>query len=236
MAKEDQKMELDWSEQSPHIRSLFRPWQPGDGYDEATIQAAEARLGVRLPATLRTFYLVWGRREDLTRAWYYLLNPEDLLIRANTLIFWVENQAVVYWGIPREAMSEPDPPVVITYSGESGWEVESELHWTPSHAQLSSLLDDLTYLNAFGGAAHTGVSAAMPQQAQQIAWLEEAWGKAKVTPACFGMPPETKEYPTLYIREGQALHWVVRYGAVAGEAKALDEIAQALQITWEKQW
>ena len=25
-------MEFDWSEQSPHIRSLYRPWQPGDGY------------------------------------------------------------------------------------------------------------------------------------------------------------------------------------------------------------
>lgn len=26
------------SEQSPHIRTLFRPWQPGDGYDEANPQ------------------------------------------------------------------------------------------------------------------------------------------------------------------------------------------------------
>ncbi len=48
-------MEPDWSEQSPHIRTLFRPWQPGDGYDEAEIEAAEARLGVRLPTTLRNF-------------------------------------------------------------------------------------------------------------------------------------------------------------------------------------
>ncbi len=230
-------MELDWSEQSPHIRSLYRPWQPDDGYDEATLQAAEARLGVHLPATLRNFYLAWGRREDLTQTSYYLLHPEDLLIRANTLIIWVENQSVLYWGIPRAALAEPDPPVVVTWSGESGWEVESELHWTSSHAQLSSLLDDLTYYHAFGGGAtHKGVSAKMPPQAQQIAWLEEAWGKAKVTPACFGMPSDTKAYPTLYIREGQALLWVLRYAAVAGEARALDEIAQALQITWEKRW
>jgi hypothetical protein len=50
-------MELDWSAQSPHIRTLFHPWPPGDGYDEATIQVAEARLGLHLPATLRNFYL-----------------------------------------------------------------------------------------------------------------------------------------------------------------------------------
>ena len=117
-------MEFDWSEQSPHIRSLYRPWQPGDGYDEAILQAAEVRLGVRLPATLRTFYLAWGRREDLTQTCYYLLNPEVLPIRANTLIFWVEEQSVAYWGIPREALAEPDPPVVVTWSGESGWEVD----------------------------------------------------------------------------------------------------------------
>jgi len=231
-------MELDWSEQSPHIRTLFHPWQPGDGYDEATIQAAEKRLGLRLPTTLRNFYLAWGRREDLTQTGHYLLNPEDLLIRANTLIFWVENQGVVYWGVRREALAEPDPPVVITYSGESGWEVESELHWTPSHEQLSSFLDDVTYLHAFGGGAtYSGFSAKMPPQAQQIAWLEEAWGKAKVTPAFFGMDPDTEEYPTLYIREGQALLWERRrYAVAAREAKALDEIAQALQVTWARRW
>ena len=60
-------MELDWSEQSPHIRTLFRPWQPGEGYDEADIPEAEARLGVRLPPLLRNFYLAWGMRHDLTK-------------------------------------------------------------------------------------------------------------------------------------------------------------------------
>jgi hypothetical protein len=230
-------MELDWSAQSPHIRSLFHPWQPGDGYDEVTIQAAEARLGVPLPATLWNFYRAWGRREDLTRTSHYLLTPEDLLIRANTLIFWAENQSVVYWGIPRGALAEIDPPVVVTWSGESGWEVESELHWTPSHIHLSGFLDDLTYLHALaGGATHKGVSAEMPPQAQQIAWLEEAWGKARVTPACFGMTADTKEYPTLYIREGQALLWVFHCAVAAGEAKILDEIAQALQITWVERY
>jgi hypothetical protein len=33
-------MDLDWSAQSPHICTLFRPWQPGDGYDKAAMQEA----------------------------------------------------------------------------------------------------------------------------------------------------------------------------------------------------
>jgi hypothetical protein len=53
-------MELDWSEQSPHIRTLYRRWQPGDGYEEAIIAAAEAKLGLRLPAILRNFYPTSG--------------------------------------------------------------------------------------------------------------------------------------------------------------------------------
>jgi hypothetical protein len=80
-------MELDWSEQSSHIRTLFRPWQPGDGYDEATLQAPEVQLGLRLPATLRTFYLVWGRRRDLTQLIDPLLAPDALQMRTDTLVF-----------------------------------------------------------------------------------------------------------------------------------------------------
>ena len=71
-------MELDWSEQSPHIRSLFHPWETGDGYEEADIVAAEARLGVRLPTTLRNFYLAWGKRKDVAQGGDPLLFPQEL--------------------------------------------------------------------------------------------------------------------------------------------------------------
>ena len=130
-------MELDWSEQSPHIRSLYRLWQPGDGYDETEIEAAEARLGFRLPATLRNFYRAWGRRRDLTELVHPLLPPDVLRVQADTLLFWAENQAVCLWGIPREALEEADPQVLVAEGGP-------ELRWTPSQARLSSFLDALT--------------------------------------------------------------------------------------------
>jgi hypothetical protein len=41
------------------------PLAAGDGYAEAEITAAEQRLGVRLPLTLREPYAVFGRRCDL---------------------------------------------------------------------------------------------------------------------------------------------------------------------------
>ncbi len=230
-------MELDWSEQSPHIRTLFRPWRPGDGYDEATLQAAGVRLGVRLPAILWTFYRAWGKRSDLTAKVDFLQSPDGLVIRAGTLIFWVENQASCFWGMPHEALEE-DPPVVITEAGPTGWEVESKLNWKPSHHYLSSFLDDMTYMHAFaGGAIHGGwIPSDRPYlPADQVAWLEENWSKATVSPLTFGLMPDVPNYvyPSLYIREGQAFWW----GALAArEAKVVDEIAQRFKITWTRRW
>lgn len=166
-------MDLDWSEQSPHIRTLFRPWQPGDGYDEATLLAAEARLGVRLPATLWAFYRAWGRRRDLTRMQDTLLAPDQLMVRADALIFSEENQGSWYWAVPRKALEEANPPIVIALAGELR-EVQSTLPWRPSHPRLSNFLDDFTYWHAiFRGAVHGGstdVFPSPPRRSRSSGW------------------------------------------------------------------
>jgi hypothetical protein len=75
-AAKEAPMKLDWSEQSPHIRTLFHPWQPGDGYDEATLQMAEARLGVRrvLAQQMNTGYVMYS-----VRLYRPLLNPIETM-------------------------------------------------------------------------------------------------------------------------------------------------------------
>ncbi len=234
-------MKLDWSAQSPHIRTLFHPWQPGDGYDEAIIQETEERLGVRLPMLLRTFYRAWGRRQDLTQMNHLLLYPDQLMIRADTFLFWEENQGGDYWGVPREALEEADPPVVVTASGPSGWEVESELNWTLSHPHLSFFLDDMTYLHAFcGGAIHGGYTQPFKSDlpVHQRVWLEEHWNKAMVTPRAFGLSRElpVDAWPTLYVRDGLAFWWSGGGSLAAREAEALDEISQRFQLTWKHRW
>jgi hypothetical protein len=243
-------MELDWSEQSPHIRTLFRPWQPGDGYEEATIQAAEAKLGVRLPSPLRTFYLAWGKRRDLAALHHYLLAPDELVIRADTLIVWVDHQAVWYWGVRCEALEQTDPPVVRTESGPSGsgWEVESELDWKPSHAHVSSLFDDMTYLHAFcpGGAMHGGHydRPGLPElAAPHRTWLEEHWNIAALAspPLFFGLMPDEDyswySWPPLYVRDGQAFCWEHAGCRLAvREVEVVDVMAQRFQIMWTKRW
>ncbi|GCE28541.1 hypothetical protein KDA_40250 [Dictyobacter alpinus] len=233
-------MELDWSEQSPHIRTLYHPWQPGDGYKETIIQAAEIQLGCRLPATLRNFYATWGRHKDLTSRNQSLVGPDQLVVRSDALIFCFENQAVYSWAIRHEDLDKANPPVVGAYSLPD-WEwgdVDAPLIWMPSYTHVSDFLDTLTYHHAFcGGAIHGGYTNSLRQQEFQQAWLEQQWQCRTVGPMVFGLVDEfSGAFPPLYIRNGQALTWSIGCSVAVRDIAALDEISQALQVTWAKQW
>lgn len=235
-------MNLDWSEQSPHIRSLYRPWQPGDGYEEGALAAAETQCGVRVPATLRLFYETWGRRRDLTQLQEHLLAPDEWVVHAGALIFCVENQGITYWAVRQEALAQTNPPVVIAEAGPemSLDEVMAELVWHPSHQQVSDFLDDLTYMHAFaGGALHGAKSASsLRPNPRQLAWLERDWRKARLTQMFQSHSVEPVDWRGLpvYVREAQALWGVDRWSVVSGSEEALDEIARELDLGWEKQW
>lgn len=236
-------MNLDWSEQSPHIRSLFRPWQDGDGYDEDALQLAESRLGLQLPGILRSFYLTWGKRKDMTNLNHWLQSPEKLVVKSDALIFCVENQGIEYWGIQVDMLGDVNPPVVIAEAGPemSVWQATSELAWILSHEHVSSFLDDLIYMHAFaGGALHGAHAGHQAIEPRQFEWLEKHWRKANA-PRLFhglryGTPEESRLGSPLYIRDAQALFWFQDFSAVARDAETLDEIAQKLGITWAKRW
>lgn len=232
-------MDLDWSEQSPHIRTLYRPWQQGDGYEEDVIAAAEARCGLRLPVTLRSFYRTWGRRQDLTQMNEHLLAPDKWVVQSNALVFCVENQGCAYWAVPLESLTAEDPPAVVAEAGPemSVWEVTTDLIWRASHPRASAFLDDLTYGHAFsGGALHGARSGRLRPLPWQAELLEQNWRTATRTAWDLRYPehgPNGLGSP-LYVQEGQAIEWFDRFFAVANSEKALDEIAQALAIDWEE--
>lgn len=94
--------------------SWLTPLTDDDGWTEADLQAAEQRLGVRLPAAMREAYTLFGRRHDLTSVQDQLLDPDELEVdlTGEVLVYRVENQAVAVWGVRLAAMEQPDPPVV----------------------------------------------------------------------------------------------------------------------------
>ncbi|MFJ1884260.1 MULTISPECIES: SMI1/KNR4 family protein [unclassified Streptomyces] len=102
------------------VRAFARDWSrrpltEADGYAPADLDAAQARLGLPLPAALRDAYQLLGRRPDLTDNQDSLLAPKDLYLDADrgVLVFRVENQSCAYWGIRVTDLDQDDPPVVV---------------------------------------------------------------------------------------------------------------------------
>ncbi|GGT00035.1 SMI1/KNR4 family protein [Streptomyces chromofuscus] len=99
-----------------------RPLQPEDGCAEAELKAAEAELGFELPAVVREGYLLFGRRDDLTRQQDPLVPPAGLYVddaMNGVLVFRRENQDCAAWGIPLTQLEQDDPPVVV--ESPQGW-------------------------------------------------------------------------------------------------------------------
>jgi|GEM_PF-2725008 len=92
------------------------PLRADDGYHEAELAHAEARLEFALPAALREFYAIAGKRADVFSrqdrftelAHLHLENDGQLLVR-------IENQGCTRWYVRAEDLRLADPPV---YGGD----------------------------------------------------------------------------------------------------------------------
>src|SRR5947209_4674490 len=76
-----------------------------DGIPDASLEAAEEKLRVRLPTALRDYYVMAGRERRLNHAFNQLLAPKDWEVHEGKLIFMAENQNAAFWGVP--ATSRP---------------------------------------------------------------------------------------------------------------------------------
>ncbi|MFD6953388.1 hypothetical protein A6A08_26050 [Nocardiopsis sp. TSRI0078] len=101
------------------IRAYATHWVDGldgsDGWGEADLDAAEDRLGLRLPAALREAYRLFARRTDLTSNHDRLLAPAELHVdtAGEALVFRHENQGAASWGILLRTLQEEDPAVLV---------------------------------------------------------------------------------------------------------------------------
>jgi hypothetical protein len=122
------------------LRAFARDWSrlpltDDDGYPDAELDAAEARLGLKLPAALREAYRLLGRRKDLTDNQDQLLAPRDIDLDDDrgVLVFRVENQSCAYWGVRAGDLDQDDPPVVIRPDVVN----PTAAHWTPWLGRVS---------------------------------------------------------------------------------------------------
>ena len=129
--------------------TLVRPLTPEDGQPEASISVAEARLGLRLPAVLRKYYLLTGRLDRFNRAHNQLRRPKEWSVDRGKLVFLEENQCVVFWGVEAGKSPEDDPPV---YQGQNVRGQPTE--WYLEHERCSEFLIVMLHLQAVWGTLH----------------------------------------------------------------------------------
>lgn len=134
------------------LATLARPLGPEDGEPESVLSDAEARLGLRLPAVLRTYYLLAGRFDQFNLAHNRLLRPEEWYVDGGKLAFLEENQCVVFWGVEASPSTEDNPPV---YQGPNVQEQPTE--WYLEHERCSEFLLVTLHLQAvWGGSEFLG--------------------------------------------------------------------------------
>lgn len=105
------------------IRHLYNvPENENYGFAEGEIAALEKQLNVVLPAKLREYYLTLGKHEAINYSHNRLLRPggEIKFSPDDYLVFYEENQGVVFWGIKKEDLVNPNPPVYGGYTSEDG--------------------------------------------------------------------------------------------------------------------
>ena len=145
-----------WPQYEALLSRILHPLGHSDGCSEEELDAAEERLGYKLPGLLREFYLRTGRREDINAAHDRLICPEYLHTRDGRLIFYEENQAVVWWAISMADRVAHDPPVDVSPKHEIG-------EWEQQYTHLSQFLGDMLLWQAVnGGMQYVGIGVASP--------------------------------------------------------------------------
>lgn len=229
-------MNYQWSENAYYVQAVCHPWQPEDGYDETVVAAAEQNLGLRFPSVLRQFYKSWGARHDLTNLCAELLSPVDTWLQSDALVFCLENQGVWYWGIPCDQIHQDDPSIYFAYNEEP------VLTWQISHEKMSHFLDYLTFGHTLSGAAlHGAVSKLQTKiSAEKLStFIRQNCREITLPSYPFAFIPEyvPPKWP-IFIGDGFLLDYRPTFVTVAAASKqeTLDQISQALQITWENRW
>lgn len=156
------------------IARLYAAVDQGPPVSEEALAEAEARLGVRLPASLREFYRRFSCNGPLGTAQERLLSPEEWDLRNGCVVFCVENQGAVFWGFPADRAFEDDPPVLRAEQAEIP-------EWDPDHDRLSDFWITFAYWQAVNG-AWGNVAVAMEAEAAVMEAVEHLWPELPLGP------------------------------------------------------
>jgi hypothetical protein len=203
-----------------------------DACPSGDVEGAERRLGIKLPVSLREYYLFSGWEKRLNQFHNRLLPPEKWFTDSNYLVFIEENQRVVYWGIPASPEPQPDAPVFQGVNlGNKG------IEWHAEHDSCFMFLNVMALWHAsFGGAvANTAVGYVQEEMTRRT--LDEHWqfvGEVNAMRAYkqIGRAVCFLKWEDSLQKKRQLPAWRV-FAAAASEAE-LEEIIDSLEAQWEQ--
>ncbi len=158
-------MVMNWHLYEQIVTQVFEPLIEDDGIPDDELDAAEARLGITLPAVLRQLYSLCGRRSDLHQACESLILPAALEGRDGYLSFYKNSLEQRHWAVPLH--QSDDPPI---------FRVCNEV-WEPDYPSLSTFLLAMLFWQ--------GVNGGMPYCAQGnllSATIAQVAASAQITP------------------------------------------------------
>jgi uncharacterized protein (TIGR02996 family) len=106
-----------WRLVEEFIDLWYDPLRPGAGASEEELRATEEQLGFRLPAALREWHALAGKRKDVWSKQDALLSLPELTAGVpsywpqNALVVYIENQGCVAWGVRDKDLQLDDPPI-----------------------------------------------------------------------------------------------------------------------------
>ena len=219
---------------SPNFQELYRKTYSAlgfnlteqDGISDTALKVAEAKIGSRIPQSLRDYYVVAGRETKLNTAFNRLLPPEDWEVHDGKVVFMTENQNAVAWGAGLK--TQPKNPKIFQnpiVKGELG-------EWFEEHRSCSRFMVFMLHLqSSYGGGLPHRASALVSQTL--IAQLDAKWffvAEVGGTRAYSG-PGQAiciLKWPELFNKTDG---W--RLFAGATNETSLDDIAKQLEIDWE---
>jgi hypothetical protein len=214
----------------------FPPLRPDDGVSAAVLDAAEVRLGVRLPLALREWYLLCGNRPDIWSRQDRFLTPQKLRLRNGMLVFYQENQGVVEWGISLGELGQEDPPVAVDVSDlETRPEEDACGGWVVQNATTSEFaLQMLLGCVKFAAGLPFAGNGACPDGAIQL--IEQAYPQLPLPDWHWpGFPTRFYGCADLLIEvDGPASHpWLWVAARKEAAFRGLLEVLEPARVGWD---
>lgn len=198
------------------FRVLGRPLGATDGRSKVVVEREQRRLGVRLPKSLRDYYVVAGRERRFNSAINRLLSPQEWYVTKGKIAFMVGYQGGILYGVNANRNPKDDPSVFRGFD-------DDPVEWKYEHRHCSAFLGWMILWQATVGRAMP-FFATTAADGDAMRHLDNNW-------SFYREHNEVRAYCTACF-----LNWNggMRLFVGAGTKSSLDDVSRELKVGWER--